>query len=402
MTRNRKLSMPFWCVSNPVGDPFGPAVMDRISSVEVCELLCKARGEKLIDFTAAHDDDLVAWDPRNLEDDLDQSSPASQTLRTIKEKLEAAELKFMMITCGLHNNPVFRNGGLTNPNPEVRMLAARKVMRTIRIGNYLGAEYLTYWVARDGFETQFAVPWERSYRYLIEGLNLAEKYAKEQNGSLRKGTIEPKPNEPRGEMFLPTTGHALGLIAMLSDPSFWGVNPEILQHEGMTNLSAVVAVSMAAQAQKLFFLHVGNQKPGQFDNDIPVLVGMDGLKEMIAALWLLDRMSWGGHVEFDNHILRTDTAPGKDNATRIRMDFIRQNVENFRMAERKAHDLGGDADLAKVMSALWDREPGLARTLSHADTAEILRATVDYERVNGTGLQIARLDQMVNRRILGL
>ncbi|HET6486886.1 MAG TPA: TIM barrel protein [Spirochaetia bacterium] len=402
MTKNKRLSMPFWCVSNPVGDPFGPAVMDRISSVEVCDLLCKARGEKLIDFTSAHDDDLVAWDPRNLEDDLDQSSPASQTLRAIKEKLEAAELKFMMITCGLHNNPVFRNGGLTNPNPEVRMLAARKVMRTIRIGNYLGAEYLTYWVARDGFETQFAVPWERSYRYLIEGLNLAEKYAKEQNGTVRHGTIEPKPNEPRGEMFLPTTGHALGLIAMLSDPSFWGVNPEILQHEGMTNLSAVVAVSMAAQAQKLFFLHVGNQKPGQFDNDMPVLVGMDGLKEMVAALWLLDRMSWNGHVEFDNHILRTDTAPGKDNATRIRMDFIRQNVENYRMAERKAHDLGADADLAKMMSGLWDREPGLARTLSHADTAEILRATVDYERVNGTGLQIGRLDQMVNRRLLGL
>ena len=74
-----------------------------------------------------------------------------------------------MVTCSLHGNPVFRNGGLTNPNPEIRLLAARKVMRTIRIGNFLGAEYLTYWVARDGFECQFAVPWERTYRYLIEG-----------------------------------------------------------------------------------------------------------------------------------------------------------------------------------------------------------------------------------------
>ncbi|MGO9309009.1 MAG: TIM barrel protein, partial [Spirochaetia bacterium] len=356
--KNRKLSMPFWCVANPVGDPFGRAVMDRVSSVEVADLLCKAREEKLIDFTSAHDDDLVAWDPHHLEDDLDASSPASKTLKTIKAKLDAVELKVAMITCSLHENPLFRNGGLTNPNPEVRMLAARKVMRTIRIGNFLGADYLTYWVARDGFECQFSVPWERNYRYLIEGLNLAERYAKEQNGTVRHGSIEPKPNEPRGEMYIPTTGHALGLIAMLNDPSFWGVNPEVLQHEGMTGLTAEVAVAMAVQAKKLFFLHVGNQKPGQFDNDLPMLVGMDGIKEMVAVLWLLDRMDWQGHIEYDNHILRTDTAPGRENSTRIRMDFIRQNVENYRMAEKKAHDLAADPDLAKMMAALWEKEPG--------------------------------------------
>ncbi len=86
--KNRKLSMPYWCVANPVGDPFGGAVMDRITSVEATDLLCKAREEKLIDFTSAHDDDLVAWDPHNLEDDQDPSSPASKTLKTIKEKLD--------------------------------------------------------------------------------------------------------------------------------------------------------------------------------------------------------------------------------------------------------------------------------------------------------------------------
>ncbi|MFI5367494.1 MAG: TIM barrel protein [Spirochaetia bacterium] len=400
--KNRRISMPFWCVSNPVGDPFGPAVMDRMTSLEICDLLCKAREEKLIELTSAHDDDLVAWDPKHLEDDQDPSTPASKTLKALKEKLDAAELKVAMITCSLHTNPLFRNGGLTNPNPEIRLLAARKVMRTIRIGNYLGAEYLTYWVARDGFECQFSVPWERNFHYLIEGLNLAERYIKEQNGTIRHGSIEPKPNEPRGEMYIPTTGHALGIIAMLNDPGFWGVNPEVLQHEGMTNLSAEVAVAMAVHAQKMFFLHVGNQKPGQFDNDLPMLTGMDGLKEMVAVLWLLDRMNWPGHVEFDNHILRTDTAPGKDNSTRIRMDFIRLNVENYRMAEKKARDLGADPELAKMMSALWDKEPGIAKILARGDPADMLKANVDYDKVNGTGLQISRLDQMVNRRIFGM
>jgi len=203
-------------------------------------------------------------------------------------------------------------------------------------------------------------------------------------------------------MYIPTTGHALGLIAMLNDPSFWGVNPEVLQHEGMTGLTAEVAVAMAVHAKKLPFLHVGNQKPNQFDNDLPILVGMDGIKEMVATLWLLDRMEWQGHIEYDNHILRSDCAPGKENATRIRMDFIRQNVENYRMAEKKAHDIGADPELNKMMAALWDKEPALARTLQKGDTAEILAARTDYDKVNGTGLQIARLDQLATKRLMGM
>ncbi len=394
--------MPFWCVGNPVGDPFGPAVMDRLTSVEVADILCKARQEKLIDFTSAHDDDLVAWDPKNLEDDLDPSSPASKTLKTIKDKLEAAELPFIMMTCSLHTNPVFRNGGLTNPNPEIRLLAARKVMRAIRIGNSLGAQYFTYWVARDGFECQFSVPWERTFRYLAEGLNLAEKYAREQNGSIKHGTIEPKPNEPRGEMYLATTGHALGMIAQLNDPAFWGVNPELLQHEGMTNLSATNAAAMAASAGKLFFLHLGNQKPGQFDNDNPTMVGMDGVKEIVSVFWLLEKMGWEGHVEFDNHVLRSDTAPGKDNAQRIRMDYIRQNVENYRLIEKKAREIAADADLNKMMAALWDKEPALAKVLSGADTAAIMKAAVDYDKVNGTAIQIGKLDSLVSKKLMGM
>ena len=206
---------------------------------------------------------------------------------TIKKKMDAVGLKMKMVTCSLHGNPVFRNGGLTNPDPEIRALAAQKVMRTIRIGNFFGAEYLTYWVARDGFECQFAIPWDKCYTYIEQGLNLATRYIKENNFSIKGGTIESKPNEPRGEMFLATTGHALALISRLEDPDFWGVNPEILQHEGMTNFSAINAIAMAVNAKKLSFIHLGNQKPGQFDNDNPTMTGMDGVKEIIGVFWML-------------------------------------------------------------------------------------------------------------------
>ena len=128
-------------------------------------------------------------------------------------------------------------------------------------------------------------------------------------------------------MFLATCGHALALISRLEDPDFWGVNPEILQHEEMTNLSAVTAIATAVHAGKLFFIHLGNQKPGQFDNDNPTMTGMDGVKEIISVFWMLNKLKWNGHVEYENHVLRTDTAPGKKNAVAIRKQFIKNKLE---------------------------------------------------------------------------
>lgn len=402
MAVNRKLSMPYWCVANPVGDPFGPGVMDRISSVEVTDILCDAKRDGLIDFTAAHDDDLVPWDPYNENDITEHGSEAYKTLKTIKEKLESVNLVFKMATCGLHGNPVFRNGGLTNPDPRIRLLAAKKVMRALRIGDFLGAEYFTYWVARDGFETQFSVPWGRNYTYIMDGLNLVMRYTFDRNLSIKKGTIENKPNEPRGEMFLPTVGHSIALISRLENPDFWGVNPELLQHEQMTGLTGVGAAAFAATLGKLFFLHVGNQKPNQFDNDNPVLVGMDGLKEFISILYVLDKMGWEGHVEFDNHMLRTDTAPGKDNRIKLREDYVELDVEAYRIAEDKANLLADDGEINSLQNRLFNSHLEIADILESGDPEKIAHAHVDYNSANEEALQIGGLDMVVNKKILGL
>jgi xylose isomerase len=398
---NRKASMPFWCVGNPVGDPFGVSVMDSLSSLEVGDILCWAKKEKLIDFTSAHDDDLVSWDPKNPEDDLDPKSRAYKTLRELKRRMDKVGLPLIMITCNLHTNPVFRNGGLTNPDPEIRILAARKVMRALRIGNFFGAKYSTYWVARDGFETQFAVPWDRCYKYIIEGLNLVTKYARKNKLSIKHGTVENKPNEPRGEMFLPTVGHAMALIERLDEPDFWGVNPELLQHEEMTGLSASAAAGFTASLGKLFFLHFGNQKPGQFDNDNPPLIGMDGIKETVGIFWILDLLKWNGHVEFDCHVLRTDCAPGKTNAVEIRKDFIRMCVEALRMVEKVSDSIAKDGKISKMQAELWDSKPALAKILSKGDIAAINKAKVDIDKAINTPIEIGRLDLAVNKKMFG-
>jgi len=396
----RSISMPYWCVANPVGDPFGAHVLDRIDSVEVTDILCDAKKAHLIDYTSAHDDDLVEWDPGNEMDDTQSGSGTRKILSTIKEKLESAGLVFKMITCDLHGNPVFRNGGLTNPDPRIRLLAAKKVMRALRIGNFLGAEFFTYWVARDGFETQFAIPWGRNYAYIIDGLNLAARYAKEKKLSIRHGTIENKPNEPRGEMFLPTVGHSLALISRLEKPEFWGVNPELLQHEQMTGLTGVAAAALAVYFEKLFFLHIGNQKPNQFDNDNPVLVGMDGIKEFVSILYVLNKMDWKGYVEYDNHILRTDTAPGRENAVKLRREFIELNVDAYRTAEAKANSLVEDPEINTLQSQLWDSYPEVADILKSGDSDRIAKASVDYDRVNEKPVRVGRLDMLVNKKLL--
>ena len=316
-------SMPFWCVGNPLGDPFGGPVLPKIDSLEVAHILAEAAREGLIEATSFHDDDLVPWDPEHLEDDLDPKSETYAKLRAIKKVLDAAGLKVNIVTCGLHGAKLFRKGGLTNPDPKIRALAKKKVARTLRMGALFGAKYYTYWVARDGFEVPVNVDWKNVYKWLADGLNSVYDYIQAKTFTNYVGaTIEPKPNEPRGHMFLPTSGHAVGFIfGHLKHPEFFGVNPELLQHESMALLNAVHTVGYLTSMKKLFFLHFGSQIKAQFDNDFPPLIGPEGLKETVQLFWALRKIGWKGVVEYDCHMLRTDGDP--DDPIGCRKAFIR-------------------------------------------------------------------------------
>jgi xylose isomerase len=316
-------SMPFWCVANPLSDPFGEEVLPNIDSLETAEILAEAAREGLIEATGFHDDDLVPWDPKNPEDDLDPKSETYIKLRKIKKVLQEAGLKVNTATCSLHGNKIFREGGLTNPNPRIRALARKKVERTLRMGALLGAKYYTYWVARDGFEVPVTVNWKKAYSWIAEGLNGVYDYIKANNFKNYVGaTVEPKPNEPRGHMFLPTSGHAVGFIyGHLKNPDFFGINPELLQHESMTLMNSVLTVGYLTSMKKLFFLHFGSQIKGQFDNDFPPLVGPEGLKESVQLFWALRKVGWKGVVEYDCHMMRTDGDP--DDPIGCRLQFIR-------------------------------------------------------------------------------
>jgi len=301
-------SMPFWCVGNPLADPFGGAVLNRIDSAEVARLIARAKRDGLIDATAYHDDDLVPWDPEHPEDDLDPAGFTSRKLREIRTILDDAGVSVNSAVCNLHGHPIFRNGGLCNPDPEIRRLAVSKVKRTLRFGRFFGAKYFIYWVARDGFEVPVVTRWDQVYDHLADGLNEAVAYIREQKMDNYLGaTIEPKPNEPRGQMFLPTAGHAVGFIcAKLHEPEFWGVNPELLQHEGMALMNSVMTVAYLVSMNRLKFIHFGSQIKAQFDDDFPPLVGPEGLKETVMMFHALKKLRWQGTIEFDCHMLRAE------------------------------------------------------------------------------------------------
>ncbi|MCX6720398.1 MAG: TIM barrel protein [Candidatus Staskawiczbacteria bacterium] len=312
-------SMPFWPLQYRGTDPFGGPILGAMDSLETADLLCWAGKEGFIELTSAHDDDLVPWNPKRPEDDLDKSGLVYGRLMEIRQKLDAANVGFHMVTCCLHGDPMFRRGGLTNPDPKIRELAKLKVQRTLRIGSMLGAKRFTYWVARDGFEVMITVD-PKVMDWLAEGLNSAISYMTEASLDYDMATIEPKPNEPRGHMYLPTAGHAAAFTQALNEPGFWKVNPELTQHEGMAGLDPITCIRLLVKLDKLGFLHFGNQINGQFDNDFPPLVGPEHLKETAEMFRVLEQLGWKGVVEYDCHALRSELNP--DDSLGCKKDFI--------------------------------------------------------------------------------
>ncbi len=358
-------SMPYWPLQNPGADPFGGPIYGPTGSMATTDILCWAAGEGLIERTTAHDDDLVPWDPDNLEDDIDQDGPVYKHIMEIKAKLDAAGLEFHAITCNLHSHPMFRRGGLTNPTPEIRELARQKVWRALRIGALLGATAFIYWIARDGSEVPIVVP-PQAMQWIEDGLNDVTDYIEEMGfTNYKMASIEDKPNEPRGHMFLPTAGHAAAFTYKLKRPDFWKVNPELLQHEAMICLDADTCVRFLVHLGKLGFLHFGCQIKGQFDSDFPPLVGPEGLKETVNMFRVLAQLGWSGIVEYDCHPLPTEMF-GVD-PTDCRKQFIRNCSDGLGIAlalaahleKYKVGDLGDSGEdllSIRVMCRLGDDE----------------------------------------------
>ena len=249
-----RFTFGLWTVGNPGRDPFGDPVRSPLSPVHIVRKLAQlgAYGVNL------HDNDLVPRDAKAAERD--------RIVREFQQVLADTQMRVPMATTNLFSDPAFRDGAFTSNDARVRAYALQKTMAAIDLGVELGATTYVCWGGREGVETNAAKDPRTALGWYRDAINFLCEYVRSQRYDLRFA-LEAKPNEPRGDMFLPTTGHMLAFIATLDHPEMVGVNPE-LAHERMAGLDFSHAVAQALVAGKLFHIDLNGQQPGRFDQDL--------------------------------------------------------------------------------------------------------------------------------------
>src|SRR3954471_16578791 len=359
MTPHR-FTFGLWTVGNPGRDPFGEptrAAVDPVDSVgRLAEL--GAWGVSL------HDDDLVPW-----------GTPAAERDRIVGRFADALRETGMgvgMATTNLFTHPAFKDGAFTSNDRRVRRAAIGKAMRSIDLGAELGAEVYVFWGGREGTEAGVAKDPRDALERYREAIDLLADYVVEQGYDLRFA-IEPKPNEPRGDIFLPTVGHALHFISTLARPEMVGVNPEVA-HETMAGLSFHHGVGQALWAGKLFHIDLNAQRIGRYDQDFRF--GAEDLKEAFLLVRLLERAGYSGPLAFDAHSYRNENPDGV-------WDFVKGCMATYSaLAERARH---------------FDELPEVQEALQAASTAELALASVEGDEAQALKDEAWALDALAER-----
>ena len=289
-----------WTVGWQARDPFGDATRPPLDPVESIHRLAEL-GAYGITF---HDDDVIPFDA----DDHERET----NLKRLRAALDDTGLAVPMVTTNLFTHPVFKEGAFTANDRDVRRFALRKTMRNMALAAELGATTYVFWGGREGSEVDLAKDARAALDRYREAIDLLAQHSIEQGYGLRFA-LEPKPNEPRGDIFLPTVGHALAFIASLEHADMVGVNPEV-GHEQMSNLNMVHGISQALWHGKLFHIDLNGQHGPKFDQDL-----VFGHGDLLSAFALVDLLEHGGTSggpsydgprHFDYKPLRTEAING--------------------------------------------------------------------------------------------
>ncbi len=315
-----KFTFGLWTVGNIGRDPFGEPVRQPLSPVEIVQLLAEV-GAYGVNF---HDNDLVPIDATPAERD--------RIVRDFKAALLQTGLVVPMATTNLFTDPVFKDGAFTANDPRVRAYALQKTMRAIDLGVECGAKVYVFWGGREGVETDAAKNPAEGLKRFREALNFLCDYAQGQGYDL-KFALEPKPNEPRGDIYLATVGAALGFITTLDHPEMVGLNPEVA-HEHMAGLNFLHAVAQAWDAGKLFHIDLNDQAFGRYDQDFRF--GSVNLKSAFFLVKFLEDVGYAGSRHFDAHAYRTEDYAGVK-------DFARGCMRSYLILKEKAAHFNADA-----------------------------------------------------------
>jgi xylose isomerase len=285
---------------------------------------------------------------------------------------------------------VFKDGAFTAHDACVRRYAVQKTMRAMDLGVELGARTYVFWGGREGAEVDAAKDPVEAIKRFREALDYLCAYARDQRYDLRFA-LEAKPNEPRGDIYFPTTAAYLGFINTLAHPEMVGVNPEFA-HEQMAGLNFVHAVAQAIEAGKLFHIDLNDQKPARFDQDLRF--GSESIKPLFFLVKLLEEHGYDGPRHFDAHAYRTEDPNGV-------WDFARGCMRTYLILKAKARQFAEDRDIQALLAELHSGSAGLG-AYSHEGAATLKAEAFDRQALAARRLPYERLDQLVVELLLGV
>jgi len=363
-------------------DPFGEPVRDVLSPVEIVHMLGEV-GAWGVNF---HDNDLVPIDATAAERD--------QIVADFKQALDETGVVVPMATTNLFTDPVFRDGAFTSNVPEVRAYALQKTMNAMDLGAELGAGIYVFWGGREGTETDAGKDPIEADKWFREAINFLCEYNMDQGYGM-KFALEAKPNEPRSDIYLPTTGAMLGFIATLDHPEMVGVNPEVA-HEHMAGLNFVHAVAQAMGAGKLFHIDLNDQKFGRYDQDFRF--GAESLKAAFYLVKLLEDNNYDNPRHFDAHAYRSsDPADVKE--------FAKGCMRTYLIMKEKAAQFNGDSEIQALLAEIKADDGSMDQYFGaySSEKAAALKAhQFDRPAMGKRGQPYERLDQLANEVILGV
>ncbi len=375
-----RFTFGLWTVGNPGLDPFGWPTREPLDPVDSVKKL----GELGAWGVSLHDEDLIPWGTSAAERD--------KIVARFKAALDEAGMGVGMGTTNLFRHPVFKDGAFTSNDRRVRRAAIGKAMRGIDLAAELNAEVFVFWGGREGTEVGAAKDPRDALERYREAVNVLVDYSESNGYGLRFG-IEPKPNEPRGDIFLPTVGHALHFITTLDKPDLVGLNPEVA-HDTMAGLSFHHAVGQALWAGKLFHIDLNAQRIGRYDQDFRF--GAEDLKEAFLLVRLLERAGYSGPRHFDAHAYRNENPEGV-------WDFAAGCMRTYTALAERAAAFDELPAVKEALAAAGAPDLALPARSGTEGGAESLKAEADaLDELATRGYYNERLDQLVVEVLMGL
>lgn len=373
--KSDRFGFGLWTIMNTGRDPFGNETRPPMTGLEVITEL----GKRNVYAFEMHAEDLVP-----------EGSSAADRDRLVKEGLKRmadVDIKCVNVGANVFGHPAFKDGALTSHDPKVRQLAMQRYINAIDIAYEMGCRLCDLWWGRDGAEVDAAKDPVEAIKRLREGLNYLQHYIDAQGYTGFRLAIEPKPNEPRGDTYLPTVGHALGLIATLDKPDNCGLVVEIA-HSRMAGLNAYHDIAQPIECGKLFGCHLNAQKPLRYDQDLRF--GAEDLKESFFVVKLLEDTKWPGTRSFDAHAYRT--------ADREEVwDFVEGCMRSYLILREKVQQFNADKEIQGLIKEL---KSGSDVPLPAA--ADLKKMAFDADALARRKLHHEKLDQLTQELILGV